>query len=74
MTRKPLSAGAQHRAAPSATDPSRRRFMQWSALAVAAGFLKFPLEAAASTPGRVAAVPLQAVRLKPSLFLDSLAS
>jgi hypothetical protein len=53
-------------------DPSRRRFMQWSALAVAAGFLKFPLEAAASTSGRVMAVPLQAVQLKPSLFLDSL--
>jgi len=39
---------------------------------MAAGFLKFPTEAAASTPGRVTAVPLQAVRLKPSLFLDSL--
>jgi len=39
---------------------------------MAAGFLKFPAEAAASTPGRVTAVPLQAVRLKPSLFLDSL--
>lgn len=74
MTRKLLSAGAQHHAASSAADPSRRRFMQWSALAVAAGFLKFPLEAAASTPGRVAAIPLQAVRLKPSLFLDSLAT
>ena len=74
MTRKPLPAGEHRQAAPSMADPARRRFMQWSALAVAAGFLKFPLEAAASTPGRVAAVPLQAVRLKPSLFLDSLAT
>ncbi len=53
-------------------DPSRRRFLQWSALAVAAGFLRFPLDAAAATPGKVSAVPLQDVRLKPSLFLDSL--
>lgn len=72
MTRQPLSAGEHHQAAPSTADLSRRRFMQWSALAMAAGFLKFPTEAAASTPGRVTAVPLQAVRLKPSLFLDSL--
>lgn len=53
-------------------DPARRRFLQWSALAVAAGLLRFPLEAAASEAGRVSAVPLQDVRLKPSLFLDSL--
>jgi DUF1680 family protein len=53
-------------------DPARRRFLQWSALAVAAGFLRFPLEAAASEAGKVSAVPLQDVRLKPSLFLDSL--
>lgn len=53
-------------------DPSRRRFLHWSALAVAAGMLRFPLEAAASTAGKVTAVPLQAVRLTPSMFLDSL--
>lgn len=54
------------------TDPSRRRFLQWSALAVAAGMLRFPLDVAASTPGRVTALPLQDVTLKPSMFLDSL--
>ncbi len=54
------------------TDPSRRRFLQWSALAVAAGMLRFPLDVAASTAGRVIALPLQAVTLKPSMFLDSL--
>jgi len=56
----------------TALDPSRRRFLHWSALAVAAGMLRFPLEAAASTAGKVTAVPLQAVRLTPSMFLDSL--
>lgn len=59
-------------AAAGIDDPARRRFLQWSALAVAAGFLRFPLEAAASEAGKVGAVPLQDVRLKPSLFLDSL--
>ncbi|WDS36331.1 glycoside hydrolase family 127 protein [Pseudoxanthomonas sp.] len=54
------------------TDPARRRFLQWSALAMAAGLLRFPLDAAASVAGKVTAVPLQDVRLKPSLFLDSL--
>ncbi|MFT4198365.1 MAG: glycoside hydrolase family 127 protein [Pseudoxanthomonas sp.] len=53
-------------------DPARRRFLQWSALAVAAGLLRFPLEAAAAEAGKVVAVPLQDVKLKPSLFLDSL--
>lgn len=53
-------------------DLSRRRFLQWSALAVAAGMLRFPLEVAASTVGKVTALPLQSVRLKPSIFLDSL--
>lgn len=54
------------------TEVSRRRFLQWSALAVAAGFLRFPLDAAAATAGKVSAVPLQDVTLKPSMFLDSL--
>lgn len=53
-------------------DPSRRRFLQWSALAAAAGMLRFPLAVAASTASRVTALPLQDVRLKPSMFLDSL--
>lgn len=53
-------------------DPSRRRFLQWSALAAAAGMLRFPLEVAASVAGTVTALPLQAVRLTPSIFLDSL--
>lgn len=57
---------------PPMIDPSRRRFLQWSALAVAAGMLRFPLDAAASTADKVTALPLQAVRLKPSMFLDSL--
>ncbi|WP_369975832.1 beta-L-arabinofuranosidase domain-containing protein [Xanthomonas bundabergensis] len=56
----------------SALDPSRRRFLQWSALAVAAGLLRFPLDAAASSAGAVQALPLKQVTLKPSLFLDSL--
>ncbi len=56
----------------SPIDASRRRLLQWSALAVAAGWLRFPLEAAASQAGAVNAAPLQAVRLKPSLFLESL--
>ncbi|WP_454828928.1 beta-L-arabinofuranosidase domain-containing protein [Pseudoxanthomonas wuyuanensis] len=51
---------------------SRRRFMAWSALAAAAGFARFPLEAAASVPGRVKPFALHDVRLKPSMFLDSL--
>ncbi|WP_185826255.1 glycoside hydrolase family 127 protein [Xanthomonas sp. SI] len=56
----------------AALDPSRRRFLQWSALAVAAGLLRFPLDAAASSAGTVQALPLKQVTLKPSLFLDSL--
>ncbi|WP_039956269.1 beta-L-arabinofuranosidase domain-containing protein, partial [Xanthomonas graminis] len=56
----------------AALDPSRRRFLQWSALAVAAGLLRFPLDAAASSAGAVQALPLKQVTLKPSLFLDSL--
>ncbi|WP_369933220.1 beta-L-arabinofuranosidase domain-containing protein [Xanthomonas tesorieronis] len=56
----------------TALDPSRRRFLQWSALAVAAGLLRFPLDAAASSAGAVQALPLKQVTLKPSLFLDSL--
>ncbi|WP_235872062.1 glycoside hydrolase family 127 protein [Pseudoxanthomonas winnipegensis] len=51
---------------------SRRRFLQWSALAMAAGMLRFPAEAAASMAGKVNALPLQDVTLKPSMFLDSL--
>lgn len=51
---------------------SRRRFLAWSAMASAAGFVGFPLEAATSVPQRVRAVPLRSVRLKPSMFLDSL--
>ncbi|MBD7921443.1 glycoside hydrolase family 127 protein [Xanthomonas bonasiae] len=58
--------------AAAALDPSRRRFLQWSALAVAAGLLRFPLDAAASSAGAVQALPLKQVTLKPSLFLDSL--
>ncbi|SEL15434.1 hypothetical protein SAMN05428989_1566 [Pseudoxanthomonas sp. GM95] len=54
------------------SDLSRRRFLQWSALAVAAGMLRFPRDAAASIAGKVTALPLQDVRLKPSMFLDSL--
>ena len=53
-------------------DSSRRRFLQLSALAAAAGFLRFPREAGASTKDSISPVPLQNVRLKPSLFLDSL--
>jgi uncharacterized protein len=51
---------------------SRRRFIAWSALAAAAGFARFPLEAAASVPHRVKPFALSDVRLKPSMFLDSL--
>lgn len=51
---------------------SRRRFLAWSAMASAAGFVGFPLEAAASVPQRARAVPLRNVRLKRSMFLDSL--
>ncbi|PPT87817.1 glycoside hydrolase family 127 protein [Xanthomonas theicola] len=76
-----MNCGRDHRhsaqcasaaAAAAALDPSRRRFLQWSALAAAAGLLRFPLDAAASSAGRVRALPLQQVTLKPSLFLDSL--
>lgn len=72
MTRKSPYTRTHSPFASSIENVSRRRFMQWSALAAAAGFLNFPVEAAASVPGKVAAVPLQSVRLKPSLFLDSL--
>ncbi|RFF45125.1 glycoside hydrolase family 127 protein [Xanthomonas campestris] len=51
---------------------SRRRFLAWSSLAVAAGFLRFPAQAAAAQPGSIRAVPLAQVRLTPSLFLDAL--
>ncbi|MBB4722352.1 glycoside hydrolase family 127 protein [Xanthomonas euvesicatoria] len=51
---------------------SRRRFLAWSSLAVAAGFLRFPAQASAAQPGSVRAVPLAQVRLTPSLFLDAL--
>ncbi|WP_126945619.1 glycoside hydrolase family 127 protein [Xanthomonas sp. BRIP62418] len=51
---------------------SRRRFLAWSSLAVAAGFLRFPAQASAAQPGSVRAVPLAQVRLAPSLFLDAL--
>ncbi|CEJ44747.1 beta-L-arabinofuranosidase domain-containing protein [Xanthomonas citri pv. bilvae] len=51
---------------------SRRRFLAWSSLAVAAGFLRFPAQANAAQPGSVRAVPLAQVRLTPSLFLDAL--
>ena len=51
---------------------SRRRFLAWSAMASAAGFIGFPREAAASAPQRVRPVPLRSVRLKPSMFLESL--
>ncbi|WP_386346117.1 beta-L-arabinofuranosidase domain-containing protein [Xanthomonas campestris] len=51
---------------------SRRRFLAWSSLAVAAGFLRFPAQAAAAQPGSIRAVPLARVRLTPSLFLDAL--
>ncbi|MEA0738370.1 glycoside hydrolase family 127 protein [Xanthomonas campestris pv. campestris] len=51
---------------------SRRRFLAWSSLAVAAGFLRFPAQAAAAQPGSIRAVPLAQVRLMPSLFLDAL--
>lgn len=47
---------------------SRRRFLAWSSLAVAAGFLRFPAQASAAQPGSVRAVPLAQVRLTPSLF------
>jgi len=67
--------GCSHTPSPAMTisglEPSRRRFLQWSALAAAAGFLHFPLELAASTPGRVRALALRNIRLLPSLFLDS---
>ncbi|MFC7521639.1 beta-L-arabinofuranosidase domain-containing protein [Xanthomonas populi] len=53
-------------------DAARRRLLQWSALAVAAGWLHFPADVAASQAGAMTALPLQAVRLMPSLFLDSL--
>ncbi|GAE51411.1 glycoside hydrolase family 127 protein [Xanthomonas arboricola] len=72
----PTHAACPHAAAPAndglPADASRRRVLQWSALLVAAGWLRLPLEAAASQAGAVTAVPLQAVRLKPSLFLESL--
>ena len=51
---------------------SRRRFLAWSSLAVAAGFLRFPAQVAAAQPGSIRAVPLAQVRLTPSLFLDAL--
>lgn len=46
----------------AAPDPSRRRFLQRSALAAAAGLLSVPLAAAASSAGHVQALPLQRYR------------
>ncbi|MFC3657107.1 SGNH/GDSL hydrolase family protein [Xanthomonas hyacinthi] len=43
----------------AAQDPSRRRFLQWSALAAAVGLLRVPLAAAASSAGHVQALPPQ---------------
>jgi DUF1680 family protein len=47
---------------------SRRRLLQWAAMASAFGFSGLELLAAQSGPGRVRPFPLQAVRLKPSVF------
>ncbi|MCL1543519.1 glycoside hydrolase family 127 protein [Xanthomonas nasturtii] len=68
MTEMPASESTNAHA-PSV---SRRRFLAWSSLAVAAGFLRFPAQASAAQPGSVRAVPLAQVRLTPSLFLDAL--
>jgi hypothetical protein len=43
----------------AAQDPSRRCFLQWSALAVAAGLLRVPLAAAGSSAGHVQTLPSQ---------------
>ena len=56
----------------SAADLSRRRFLAWTGLAVAAGFVHFPVEARQSRAGRCTALPLDAVRLEPSIYLDAL--
>ena len=50
---------------------SRRRLLQWTALASACGFAGLDLLAMPATPQRVRAFPLQDVRLKPSPFLDA---
>jgi DUF1680 family protein len=47
---------------------SRRRLLQWAAMASAFGFPGLGVMAAQSEPGRVRPFPLQAVRLKPSVF------
>lgn len=71
--RSPAGEGASMEdAAAGRTTLSRRRFLAWSALAVAAGFARFPAEAQAARAGRVRAVPLSQVRLTPSLFATSL--
>ncbi|BES84041.1 hypothetical protein PEC302107_17960 [Pectobacterium araliae] len=75
-TDHPLSSQVGGRSAekgdPAVGDLSRRRFLQWSALASAAGFLHFPLAMAASVAGRIRPLPLANVRLMPSIFLESL--
>lgn len=47
---------------------SRRRLLQWAALASAYGFSGLNALAAQSEPGRVRPFPLQSVRLRPSIF------
>ncbi|CTP82265.1 hypothetical protein A6R71_11705 [Xanthomonas translucens pv. arrhenatheri] len=46
-------------AAAQEQDPSRRRFLQWSALAAAAGLLRVPVAAAGSSAGQVQVLPSQ---------------
>ncbi|MBN6149739.1 glycoside hydrolase family 127 protein [Xanthomonas sp. AmX2] len=72
MASAAAGADAESGAATHAPSLSRRRFLAWSALAVAAGLLRFPADAQASVAGRVRPLPLASVRLRPSMFLDSL--
>lgn len=53
-------------------DLSRRRFLAWTGLAVAAGFMHFPADAGGTQAGRCIALPLDAVKLQPSIFLDAI--
>ncbi|WP_425491847.1 beta-L-arabinofuranosidase domain-containing protein [Luteimonas saliphila] len=56
------------------TDSGRRRFLAWSALALAAGWAGFPQRVAAFAPDRARPAAFGTVRLLPSVFADSVAA
>lgn len=70
-TIKKTSGGQVDEVHPNA-DFSRRRFLAWTGLAATAGLTRFTVEARETRAGRCTALPLDAVKLQPSIFLDAI--